>query len=116
MRKLIRFLGLIPAKLKKIGLIALRFNEALLNALQSKTADIITTLIPGEADDELKAAIVVVLSKFKKVLTTTDEVAIRKAIALRIGAEILQLMDKNKEPFSNYIIYFQKIYDEVKAK
>lgn len=116
MRKLIRFFGLIPAKLKKIGLIALQFNEVLLNALQSKTADTITKLIPGEADDELKAAIIVVLSKFKQVLTTTDEDAIRKAIALRIGAEVLQLMDNRKEPFSNYIIYFQKIYDEVNAR
>lgn len=68
------FVGL-EAKLRKILPVGIKVVNQLKTAVDSKTADVLTALIPGDIDDQLKNLLRFILPKVLKEMEELNEIA-----------------------------------------
>lgn len=68
------FVGL-EAKLRKILPVGIKVVNQLKTAVDSKTADVLTALIPGDLDDQLKNLLRFILPKVLKEMEELNEIA-----------------------------------------
>lgn len=106
------WLGRIPASVKKAAQKALKITTKILQILESRQAIMITDLIPGKVDDELRLALIAALKAFTPALEAASNSKARKALAARIGAELTAAQDGNRERIGQYAIWFEQVYQE----
>lgn len=115
MRKIILWIGRIPASIKRAATVALPICEKILRFAQSGQAIVITSLIPGDADEQVRKGIIEVLSRLLPILRQLTEDSARKAIAARIGAEITAVVDGKQEAMNVYVQAFEKTLGETRV-
>lgn len=115
MRKLIVFLGMIPSKIKKIATQSLPYLDKIIAALQSQTAIVITSIIPGTEDELLRETLIAVFSSFEEALKAVSTIEAKKALVARMGAETLAKMDGNQQRITKYIQWFEAVYEKQTA-
>lgn len=115
MRKVIMWLGRIPNSIRTAARKALKITTKILEILESRQALIITELIPGDADDKIRLALIAALKAFQPALQAAENNAARKALAARIGAELTAAQDGRKERMGQYAIWFEQVYQEGRA-
>lgn len=120
-RKIILFFGRIPASIKAAARKALRVTSYLKDLLNSEGAIVITRLIPGDIDDQLRKALLDILNALWPVLETAAEDRtvqkgrMVKAVLARVGAELVAAQDGKQHSMGQYSIWFEQVYQESKA-
>ena len=122
----------IPQHLKPLLDNALVITTAIKNALSSPIADIVTAIVPGTWDDELKAVILKYLTDIIPALTIMEECKgadtleemlqcwishvkelpkdVQDAVLHKLGALLVAYQDGKQLEQNMYDLYFQGIY------
>lgn len=109
----------IPAHIKDYAAQAIIISDKIKADMQSNTAVIITELIPGDWDDNLRNEAIVLLTFLHDVLEaiadidTTQSIA-KNAIYAKIGAQLIALQDGKVLSENVYDTYFQNVYSKTK--
>lgn len=108
MRKLLIAIGLVPSIIVKFCDKALKLTNTLIDCADSDTAKLIVRVTPTDVDDKVRLGIVAILNALVPIFQAAKDKRARKAIASRIGAEIVAEMDGRKEKTGYYVTQFEK--------
>lgn len=106
----------IPNEIREKAEIALRVTDLIKQYIDSPVADIITAVIPGDLDDEVKEKIracLIRLEGWLHALHTTDKKQLH-AILIKIASEITACLDDNELPENRYDTITQVVYSSKK--
>ncbi len=112
MRKLMLWLGRVPASIRQAARRARKITTPWIAALESERAVMLTKIIPTDIDETLRLSILAILKALQPALQAVDDTKARKAIAARAGAEIVAIQDGHKERLGQYAIWFEQVYQE----
>jgi hypothetical protein len=114
MRKLMLWLGRVPASLRTLSNKALQVTNKILQLLESNLSLEIQALIPGEKDEAIVMAVTIALRQFRDVLEAAKTRRERKHICKEVAATMVAVMDGGKLPLEVYSEQFQKVFEENK--
>lgn len=110
----------IPAHIKEYAETAIGITKKVEDALNNGTAIIITELIPGEWDDNLRTEAIAILSFLLEVLKAIDNISNSEnkiaadAIYAKMSSALIGIQDKKELPENKYDLYMQSIYSKSK--
>ena len=110
----------IPAHIKEYAEAAIAITKQVQDGLNSGTAIIITELIPGEWDDNLRTEANSILTFLLEVLKAIDNIGSAEnkvatdAIYAKMASALIGIQDKKELPENKYDLYMQSIYSKSK--
>jgi hypothetical protein len=106
----------IPNEIREKAEIALRVTRAIKDNVNNPLVDLITDIIPGDIDDNVKDKIRTCLDKMEDWLEALSGLSPKElnAILIKIASEITACLDDNELPENRYDTITQVVYSSKK--